>query len=106
MWNFKKTIMSVTLVEKEKFLQELKKMEYGEKATLKSNLKNLGLSEEVIEDAYKEFNLVGVFSHGYDGLCKLRFSLTDFGKKYCDTFLSFNQIKQGLVAIKSEFNVQ
>jgi len=94
--------MAITLVEKEKFLQELKKMGYGEKAILESNLKNLGLSEDVISDIYKKLNLAGVIRHGCDGLGKLIFELTPFGKKYCDVFLSFNQINERLIAIKNE----
>ena len=96
--------MAATLAEKEIFLQELKEMKYGEKAELETRLKNRGLSQEVINDTYKELNLVGVIQQGYDGLGRLRCKITSFGNDYCDTFSSFDSIKQGLIAIKN--NVQ
>ena len=66
-------------------------MSCGNKAELESKLKRVGLSSTVIEDVCEELSLVGVIHHGYDGLGKLRFKLTDFGKNYCDSFLSLRE---------------
>ena len=93
--------MAVALTDKEIFLQELKTMECGEKAELETKLKSRGLSQDVINETYKELNLVSVIQQGYDGLGKLRYKITSFGNDYCDVFSSFDSIKQELVAIKA-----
>jgi len=94
--------MALTLAERVKILQEIINMGgTGEANVLKSKWKTVGLAEETIEDTYKSLGLVGVIRNGYDGLGTLRFKLTDFGKEYCESFQSFQQIKQELTAIKN-----
>jgi len=96
--------MGSTLANKKIFLEILQQsVGNGEMKELKEKLVNRGLSLDVIADLEKELNLVGVISHGYDGLGQLRYKITDFGKEYCDTFSSFERINKELDAIKIKY---
>lgn len=81
--------------------RKLLENEHGEKEELEKLWKECGLSPEEIDDEYRKLNLTGVIQQGYDGLGKLRFGLTSFGKDYCNSCLTFNDINSGLEEIKA-----
>lgn len=97
--------MTVTLVDREKILRELKKMSCGKKADLVLNLQNVDILSEKTNDICEELGQVGVVRHGYDGLGELRFKLTDFGNDYCDSYLSLHDTKQRLSNLLTKLNI-
>ena len=88
--------MDVTIVDRKKIIQEIRNMSCGKKIDLNTNLNNAGISATVIENVCDELGLIGVIRYGCDGLGELRFKLTDFGKDYCDSLLTFSDTKQRL----------
>ena len=94
--------MTLTSVEQEKIFQELQKMPCGKMVELKSNLEQVGISSGVFEEAWDELRLVGMIKHGWDGLNNSRFKLTDFGKRYSDSILSFHETEERFIRLKEK----
>ena len=97
--------MVVTLNEKREILQEVNRMKNGEVKELKTNLRNMGFSQVVIDNVYYELSMTGIIKQGYDGLGNLRFHITNFGENYCNISLSFGKITQGFIDITNSVRI-
>jgi len=95
-----KKIMVVTLKDTTTVLQEIKKMKFGRKDALDSNLQNMGLLPDVIDAVCKELYYAGIIQHGYNGLGYKTLKITEFGDDYSSVISNFDAINQGIVAIR------
>jgi hypothetical protein len=99
--------MIFTLEEQEKILRALQEMPcgVGYEEELKSKLRKQGLSDGAIDGAWDELRLIGVIRQGCDGLNKFRFQLTDFGKRYSDSILSFRKTEAIFTRLKDKLGI-
>lgn len=57
------------------------------------------LIEEIDEELFNEFRLIGYFKEGVDGSLAERWKLTDFGKSQIRSYLEFYKISEELRAV-------
>lgn len=75
--------MTVTLQERQKFYDELKKNPSGYQSTLKTNVS----LDTKFDELYSELGSVGIIINGIDGTLKKRYKVTDFGQEQINSFL-------------------